>query len=527
MPSASRPWWRDAVFYEIYVRSFADASGDGVGDLAGIQSRLDHLVDLGVDAIWLTPFYPSPMADHGYDVADPRDVDALFGTLGDFDALVADAHARDLRVLVDVVPNHSSSAHPWFVEALATGPGSPARDRYLFRDGRGPDRASPPNNWDSNFGGPAWTRVPDGQWYLHLFAPEQPDLNWRHPDVRTDYEQTLRFWLDRGVDGFRIDVAHALFKDAELPDAPRASLDLMADRLAPTPVYNQPEVHGVYREWRRICAERPQDPVLVGEVWIGDSEVVADYVRADELQLAFNFRVLFAPWDPQRLREAIERSIGSLAAVGAPPTWVLGNHDVERQVTRYGGGERGLRRARAAILLLLALPGPVFLYAGEELGLPEVNLPDEVLQDPIWERFGHTLRGRDGCRVPLPWNGDEAPYGFAPAGTATWLPMPDDWADRTVAAQWEDPASTLQLYADALRQRRSEPALGDGALEWNDSRPDVLDFVRPHPERPLRIVVNLSEKAIDLPAGAVLASSDELTNDRLPPDTAVWVRSDD
>jgi alpha-glucosidase len=523
MPSATNPWWRDAVFYEIYVRSFADSNGDGVGDLAGIRDHLDYLIELGVDALWLTPFYPSPMADHGYDVADPRDVDPVFGNMDDFDALVAAAHAKGLRVIVDVVPNHSSDAHPWFVEAIAGGPESPARARYLFRDGRGPDGSLAPNNWDSVFGGSAWTRVADGQWYLHLFTPEQPDLNWRHPDVAADYERTLRFWLDRGVDGFRIDVAHGLFKDAALPDASTSSVDLMADRLAPTPMWNQPEVHDVYREWRRICAENTRDPVLVGEVWIGDSSVVADYVRPDELHLAFNFRLLFAQWKPQLFRSAITKSIESLRRVGAPPTWVLANHDVVRQVTRYGGGEDGERRARAAIVLLLALPGPVFLYAGEELGLPEVELPDGALQDPIWERSGHTIRGRDGCRVPLPWAGERPPFGFASPGTTTWLPMPAEWATHSVAAERADAGSMLRLYADALRRRRTEPAFGDGVLEWEISHDDVVDFTRPHATRALRCIVNMSTEAIDLPDGDVLLVSGPLDGHRLPADTAVWL----
>jgi alpha-glucosidase len=527
MPNArnpqSRPWWRDAVFYEIYVRSFADANGDGVGDLAGIRARLDHLVDLGVDALWLTPFYPSPMADHGYDVADPRNVDPLFGDLTGFDALVTDAHDKGLRLIVDVVPNHSSNAHPWFVQALAEGPRSAARDRYLFRDGRGRKGSDPPNNWDSVFGGSAWTQVGDGQWYLHLFAPEQPDLNWRHPDVAADYEQTLRFWLDHGVDGFRIDVAHGLFKDPALPDAPGSSLDLMADTFVPTPTWNQPQVHDVYRHWRSICAADPREPVLVGEVWIGDPSVVADYVRPDELHLAFNFRLLFARWKPQLIRNAIETSIDSLSTVGAPPTWVLANHDVVRQVTRYGGGESGARRARAAILLLLALPGPVFLYAGEELGLPEVELPPEALQDPVWERSGHTIPGRDGCRVPLPWSGERPPYGFAPPGTTTWLPMPDDWGAYTVAAEHSDQDSMLRLYADALRQRRTQPALGDGALEWLEGPSDVLDFTRPDATRAIRCILNMSAQAIDLPDQEVLLSSGGLPDRQLPPDSAVWL----
>src|SRR4051794_23066521 len=451
MHGGSAVWWRDAVFYEIYVRSFADANGDGVGDLAGIRGRLDHLVDLGIDAIWITPFYRSPMADHGYDVADPRDVDPVFGDLAEFDYLIADAHDRGLRVVVDIVPNHCSIEHPWFREAIANGPGSPARERFLFRPGRGQSGSEPPNNWQSVFGGGAWTRVADGEWYLHMFTPEQPDWNWRHPDVKADHEQTLQFWLDRGVDGFRIDVAHGLFKAADLPStATGSSLDLLADRLEPTPMWNQPEVHDVYRRWHAICAAYDDESVLVGEVWIGDPKVVAAYVRPDELQLAFNFRLLFSDWSHSAYRRAIEDSLRDLQTVGAPPTWVLTNHDVQRQVTRFGGGDIGLHRAKAALLLLLALPGPVFIYQGDELGLPEVLLPDEALQDPVWERSGHTIRGRDGCRVPMPWSGSSAPFGFSPGRARPWLPMPNDWADLTVERQQNDPGSTLSFYRAAL-----------------------------------------------------------------------------
>jgi alpha-glucosidase len=393
------------------------------------------------------------MADHGYDVADPRDVDPLFGTRTDFDDLVAAAHARGLRVLLDIVPNHSSNAHPWFRQALSDGPGGPARERYFFRDGRGLAGAEPPNNWQSVFGGAAWTQVGDGQWYLHLFTPEQPDLNWRHPDVAADFERTIRFWLDRGADGFRIDVAHGLFKDPGLPDtATGSSLDLLADRFSPTPMWNQPEVHDVYRRWHAVCARYEQSPVLVGEVWIGDPSVVAEYVRPDELHLAFNFRLLFSEWDGPAYRRAIDQSLSQLHSVGAPPTWVYGNHDVQRQVTRFGGGSLGASRARAATLLLLALPGPAFIYQGDELGLPEVELPDEALQDPVWVRSGHTIRGRDGCRVPIPWAGPSAPYAFSPVDTATWLPMPPDWGALGVEAQQADPQSMLSFY-------RSRPQL--------------------------------------------------------------------
>jgi alpha-glucosidase len=514
------PWWRTAVFYEIYVRSFADSTGSGVGDLNGIRSRLDHLVGLGVDALWLTPFYPSPMADHGYDVSDPRGVDPMFGTLADFDDLIGAAHERGLRLTVDIVPNHYSSAHPWFVEALASAPGSAARERFMFRDGRGPQGAEPPTNWVSSFGGPAWTRVPDGQWYLHLFAPQQPDLNWRNPEVGEDMERTLRFWLDRGVDGFRIDVAHGLFKAVELTDNPAGlSPDLMSETVEPTGMWNQPEVHDVYRRWHAICAEYAHEPMLVGEVWLGDAAQQALYVRPDELHLAFNFRLLFSGWDPEQMSDAIERSTRELQAVGAASTWVLSNHDVVRHPTRYGGGAIGRQRARAALLLILALPGASFLYQGEELGLEEVQVPDEALQDPIWEITGHALRGRDGCRVPLPWSGTVPPYGFTD-GDRTWLPQPEDWGPVTVSAQDHDPDSMLAFYREALAAR---PRSLDtrSPLAWN-RRDSVLDLGVPGAPG-IRVVLNLGTAPVPLPDGDVLLTSDPLSGGMLPPDTAAWL----
>jgi alpha-glucosidase len=514
------PWWRTAVFYEVYVRSFADAGGSGVGDLRGIHDRLDHLAALGVDALWLTPFYPSPMADHGYDVADPRDVDPMFGTLADFDDLLAAAHQRGLRLTVDIVPNHYSSAHPWFVEALASPPGSAARERFMFRDGRGAGGAEPPNNWQSTFGGPAWTRVPDGQWYLHLFAPEQPDLNWRNPEVGDDMERTLRFWLDRGVDGFRIDVAHGLYKAVDLPDNPAGlAPDLMSESAVPTGMWNQPEVHDVYHRWHAVCDSYAHSPVLVGEVWIGDATQQARYVRPGELHLVFNFRLLFSGWDSAGMRQAIESSTHELLAVGAASTWVLSNHDVVRHPTRYGGDVVGLRRARAALLLILALPGAAFIYQGEELGLEEVDLPDAALQDPIWERSGHTQRGRDGCRVPLPWSGEVPPYGFTTADRS-WLPQPADWGPLTVQAQHDDADSMLGFYRSALA-RRPRTLDTTAPLIWN--RTDgVLDLtVAGAPG--IRIVVNLGADPVALPAGDVLLASGPVTDGKLPTDTAVWL----
>jgi alpha-glucosidase len=524
--TVAEPWWRNAVCYEIYVRSFADSTGDGVGDLAGIRGRLPHLRELGVDAVWLTPFYRSPMADHGYDVADPRSVDPLFGDLAEFDRLLDTAHACGLRLVVDIVPNHSSEQHPWFREALASAPGSAARDRYVFRDGRGPDGSLPPNNWESVFGGAAWERVPDGQWYLHMFAKEQPDLNWRNQDVVADYDETLRFWLDRGVDGIRIDVAHGLVKDALLRDNPGPySADPLGHGPEDTHSWNQPEVHAIYRRWRRLLDSYPGERMAIGEVWVRDDEDVARYVRPDELNLAFNFRLVRTDWGAALFRTAIESALRAMGGVGAPATWVLSNHDVVRHVTRFGDGELGLRRARAALLLLLALPGAVFLYQGEELGLPEVtDLPESALQDPIWQRSGHTQRGRDGCRVPMPWSGDEPPFGFGPPGTVPWLPQPASWSALTVERQERDGSSPLALYRTALRLRRELPAFR-GAFRWCEAAADVLAFSRGDGAGELVCVVNFGPAGRPLPRGeVVLCSTGHVRDGVLPGGSAAWVR---
>jgi alpha-glucosidase len=533
---ADTPWWRRAVIYQVYVRSFADSDGDGIGDLPGVRSRLAHVADLGVDAIWLNPFYPSPQADAGYDVADYRDVDPRFGSLADFDALVADAHRLGLRVIVDLVPNHTSSEHPWFRAALASPPGSPERARYLFREGRGPGRDLPPNDWQSVFGGPAWARVADpdgdgsgGQWYLHLFAPEQPDLDWTNGEVRAEFESILRFWLERGVDGFRIDVAHGLAKDPAMPDLAGGHA-VSGPAASGHPYWDQVAVHEVYRQWRRVSDAYGRDIVFVAEAWVDTPEQLARYLRPDELHTAFNFDFLLAPWDGAGLRAAIDSSIDALAGVGAPPTWVLSNHDVVRHVTRYGGGEIGRRRARAAALLMLALPGGAYVYQGEELGLPQVtDLPDEVLQDPTFLRTGGADRGRDGCRVPLPWSGDEPPFGFGPPGSGStpWLPQPVEWASLTAERQASDPHSMLSLYRDALRIRKT---VGDAPLAWIlvglGAGGDVLAFRR---GPGFACVVNLGEEPVDppaelaMPGARVLLASGPLDADgRIAGSTAVW-----
>ncbi|MFD3556460.1 glycoside hydrolase family 13 protein [Streptomyces goshikiensis] len=520
--AANSGWWRDAVIYQVYVRSFADSDGDGVGDLRGVRTRLPHLARLGVDAVWLTPFYVSPQADGGYDVADYRAVDPLFGDLADADDLVRAAHAQGLRVIVDVVPNHTSEEHVWFRAALAGEPG--ARERYWFRPGRGADGAEPPNDWESVFGGPAWTRVPDGDWYLHLFAPEQPDLNWDHPEVAGEFDSVLRFWLDLGVDGFRVDVAHGMVKAPGLPDIGRGAQATLIG-TEPLPFFDQDGVHAIHRSWRRLLDSYGDGRIGVAEAWAPTSERLALYVRPDELHQAFNFRFLNCPWDPAAMRTVIDESLAATASVGAPTTWVLSNHDVVRHVTRYGGGERGLARARAAALLMLALPGSAYVYQGEELGLPEVtDLPDGVRQDPAFHRTAGQDGLRDGCRIPLPWSGTEAPYGFGDGGS--WLPQPAGWAGLSVEAQTGDPHSTLELYRAALELRRALPGLGSpdaGPLGWLSAPEGVLLFSRPG----FACTVNTLGTPVELssPGRPVLSSAPVETDGRtvlLPPDSCTW-----
>jgi alpha-glucosidase len=540
LPTRSAPWWRDAVIYQVYIRSFADGDGDGVGDIAGLRSRLPYLRDLGVDAIWINPWYPSPMVDAGYDVADYRDIDPTFGTLAEAEVLVRESHEHGIRVIVDLVPNHTSDRHEWFQAALAAAPGSAERARYWFRPGRGEHGELPPNDWRSRFGGSAWTRVTgaDGrpaEWYLHLFAPQQPDLNWDNPEVVAEFESILRFWLDRGVDGFRIDVAHGLAKHPELPDVGPVDDDDVRDH----PHWDRDEVHEIYRGWRRVSDGYDGERKFVAEAWVDDPERLARYVRHDGLHTAFNFDFLVCPWDARELRGVIDATLAAHGAVGAPPTWVLSNHDVVRHVTRYGRAETGFARtdaqrlygspvdlelgtrcARAAALLSLALPGGAYVYQGEELGLWEVeDIPEPLLQDPSWKRSGRT---RDGCRVPLPWSGDAAPFGFSPEQAAPWLPQPAAWKDVTADGQSADPESMLELYRAALRIRREHPALGDGTLVWDEAAPEhALSFAR---EPGFRCVVNLSARAIALPAHReVLLASAPLDGGRLPADAAVWL----
>ena len=537
-PASDHDWWRTAVVYQVYIRSFGDADGDGLGDIAGLRQRLDHVAGLGVDALWINPWYPSPQADAGYDVADYRAIDPAYGTLEEAEILIREAHDRGLRVLLDIVPNHTSDQHPWFQAALAGD--SDARARYIFRPGRGEDGTLPPNDWTSGFGGPAWTRVPDGSWYCHLFTPEQPDLDWTNPEVLAEFEDVLRFWFDRGADGFRIDVAHALAKAPGLPDAGDRATELLD--LEPHPAWDQDPVHEIYRGWRKVADSYDPPRVFVAEAWVRENDRLALYLRPDELHTAFQFDFLMTPFRAEHIRRAIEEARHTTQEIAAPVTWVLSNHDVTRHVTRYArsqpdhqvanGWERkrwadeapdlelGLRRARAALLLLLALPGSVYLYQGEELGLPEVEeMPDEVRQDPWFEQSGRTEVGRDGCRVPLPWSGDAPPYGFSPTDAAEpWLPQPDDWQALTVAAQESDPTSTLQLYREALRLRRG--CWPDAAeLEWAEAPAGVVAFRRGRTQ----CWLNAGEDPVPLPVGDVVLSSSAGASDVLQPGCAVWL----
>jgi alpha-glucosidase len=523
--ATSQPWWRDAVIYQVYPRSYADADGDGIGDIDGIRAHLDHLSRLGVDAIWMCPWYPSPMADAGYDVADFRDIDPVFGTLAGAEALITEAHAAGIRIIVDIVPNHISSEHVWFQKALAD-PDSPERELFWFRPGRGEHGERMPTDWAGEFGGTTWTRAPDGAWYLHLFTPEQPDLNWDHPRVRAEFEDILRFWFDRGVDGIRIDSAALLVKDHGLPPVVEGR---------PHPFHDLDEVHDVYRGWRRVADSYPGDRALIGEVWMPEVDRFANYLRPDELHAAFNFDFLGCAWDPELMRACIDRTLHAHERVGAPPTWVLSNHDVTRHVTRYGRAdttfsfdnnldgtpvdlELGTRRARAAALLSLSLPGATYIYQGEELGLWEnEHIPVEEFQDPMWARRGHS---RDGCRVPLPWSGDEPPFGFSTA--RPWLPQPPEWKDRTVQAQTGDPNSMLELYRSAIALRRREGALHRPEMTWLRSAPGALAYRRGNL---FACVLNMSGAPIALPDHRTcLLSSGPLDGVLLPPDTAVWLR---
>jgi alpha-glucosidase len=537
-------WWRDAVIYEVYPRSFADANGDGIGDIAGIRARLPYLHALGVDAIWITPWYRSPLADGGYDVADYRAIDPRFGTLEEAEALIAEALETGIRTIIDVVPNHVSDQHPWFQAALGADRGSPERARFWFRPGKGADGSIMPTAWRSNFSGTTWTRTTDhdgrpGDWYLHLFSTHQPDLNWDHPDVRREHEQVLRFWFDRGAAGVRIDSAALLVKDPDLPEEPLAPAVALPGRHPNT---DRDELHDIYRSWRAIADGYPGTRILVGEVWLPDVARFAAYLRPDELHTAFNFDFLAQPWDAAAMRDSIDRTLAAHAPIAAPATWVLSNHDVTRPVTRLGRDDSsfaflakrqgvptdlalGRRRARAAAMLVAALPGALYIYQGDELGLDEVSdLPADRIEDPMYHRSGGKDPGRDGCRVPLPWSGVAAPFGFSPAGSAAepWLPQPAGWATLTVEAQERDPGSMLSLYRTMLAIRRQDADLRTADLAWLHAPAGVLLFRRG--ERFL-CLTNVSATPVDLPPDAApMLTSAPLVAGRLPVDASAWLR---
>ncbi len=569
----SPDWWRDAVIYQIYPKSWADADGDGYGDANGVRARLRYLADLGVDAIWFSPFYRSPDNDGGYDVADYRDIDPRFGTLAEVEALIAEAHDVGIKVLVDIVPNHTSSEHRFFQAALGTAPGSPEWARYHVARGRGVDGALPPNNWRCVFSGDAWSPIadaagrPTGFWYLHLFDSTQPDVNWDNDDVIGEFDETLRFWLDRGVDGFRIDVAHGLVKvpgfldsegSIEVRDADGMLLDVL-----PEPMWDQPGVHDIYRRWRAIANTYTPERIFVGEIWVGTAHRLADYLRPDELHTGFNFPFLRCNFRADEMRVVIDDSLRNDRAVGAPTTWVIENHDVPRAVNRYALNDRGRTghpeegehrleyrvltthldeslertgrdRARAAALLMLALPGSTYLYQGQELALDEVtSIPVEERRDPAWFRSGGSDGLRDGCRVPMPWVRSGATFGFS-AGPSAWLTQPAHWRDLSAEAQTDDPASMLSLMRTALRIRRSSPVLGDGEMTWRDDLAlgdAVLAFERPARggAAAILVVCNTGSEPVTVPQPGVILASSRPTLERLasndvvvPADTAVW-----
>ncbi|KQO64443.1 alpha-glucosidase [Curtobacterium sp. Leaf261] len=565
-PAAGRAdWWRTAAIYQVYVRSFADGNGDGIGDLAGVRSRLGYLQSLGIDAIWFTPWYRSPLADGGYDVEDYRRIHPDFGDVAEAESLIAEAAALGIRTIVDVVPNHVSDQHAWFREALASEPGSDARARFWFRDGLGPDGDLPPGNWPSSFSGTTWTRTtnPDGtpgQWYLHLFTPEQPDLNWGHPDVRHEHEEVLRFWFDRGVAGVRIDSAALVAKDPALPE--------IDGEYTPGqhPNLDRDELHDIYRGWRAVADEYTEaaaldpadhlgDRVLVGEIWLADLDRFALYLRQDEIHMAFNFDFMARPWGAIGFRAAIEETLAVHDRVGAPATWVLSNHDVTRPVTRFGRADSafsfdtkrfgtpsdlvvGARRARAAAMLAAALPGALYVYQGDELGLPEVeDIPLDRLEDPMHFRSEGVDPGRDGCRVPLPWTTAGASAGFSPAGASAepWLPQPADWARYSVEAEDDDPDSALALFRRVLAIRRGDTGAGNdlrhGTFAWADATAapvdaDIPDTVVAFRRGTLLHLTNCGTTAVPLPPtteAEVLLASGPLPDHTLPADTSVWL----
>ncbi|WP_394647923.1 alpha-amylase family glycosyl hydrolase [uncultured Sphingomonas sp.] len=518
------PWWQRGTVYQIYPRSFQDSDGDGVGDLAGIERRLDHVAALGVDAIWLSPIFPSPMADFGYDVADYCDVDPLFGDLAAFDRVLAAAHGRGLKLLLDFVPNHTSDRHPWFVDSR-TGRDSTKRDWYIWRD-PAPD-GGPPNNWISDFGGSAWEYDPvSGQYYLHAFLASQPDLNWRNPAVKAAMFDAMRFWLDRGVDGFRIDVLWHIVKAEGFPDNPpnpywRPGIT-ERDRLIQRHSTDQPEAHAIAAEMRALADSYGADGqarVLIGEIFLPNDAHARWYGTPDrpQVHLPFNFQLIENAWDAATLRTMIAAYEASLPPYGWP-NWVIGSHDAARIAARVGEPQ-----ARVAAMLLLTLRGTPTLYQGDELGIGKVDIPADRVRDPQELRQPGIGIGRDRSRTPMPWDG--APF----AGFSTvepWLPLNPDWHTRNVAAQERDPASMLALYRHLLALRRAHPALSVGGMHLLDAADGVLAYERRHGDEVLRVALNLTQDAKPLPfAGTVVLSTlDGATSDTLRANEGMIVR---
>ncbi|MFT8593483.1 MAG: glycoside hydrolase family 13 protein [Bifidobacterium sp.] len=587
-------WWKQASVYQIYPRSFKDSTGSGLGDIRGITSKMDYLQHLGVDAIWLSPFYPSHLLDGGYDVDDYRNVDPRLGTMDDFSAMVDAAHTRGIKVVVDIVPNHTSMYHPWFQEALNSSKGSAARDRYIFRDGRGEHGELPPTNWTANFGGPAWKQVADGQWYLHLFTPGQPDLNWKNEEVRQDFLKTLRFWCDHGVDGFRVDVAHGLAKDLDRDDLDAWDVDVF--KPIPSdgsdPVYDRNEVHEIYREWRKVFNQYDPPRFAVAEAWVNPDRQYL-YASTKELGQVFNFEFAKKNWIRDEMHDAIDEGIAAADKAGSTSTWVMSNHDVPRSASRYAlpqipspghmhqisldwllrdgksyveNRELGTRRAKAAILLELALPGSAYIYQGEELGLFEVpDIDWDELEDPTALRTNRadSSKGRDGCRVPLPWVADDASedergdgfarkgsFGFSPSddpsgvpsGSASdeaqthhpHLPQPMWFKDYAVDVEDGDATSMLSLYRKALSIRHDLKVF-DTEFAWlpEDTASDIADgadgskggVIAYRRSNGWANLTNFGSQAAALPKGKVLLASGPLTDDgKLPQDTSVWMQ---
>ena len=540
--SSKQEWWRHAVIYQIYPRSFADGNGDGMGDLPGVLSRLESLKELGIDAIWFSPFFTSPQKDAGYDVSNYTDIDPRFGTLADFDALLAKAHAHGIRIIIDLVPNHSSDQHPLFQAALRADKGSPERDMYVFREGK--DANTPPNNWQSVFGGPAWTQVEDGQWYLHLFDSSQPDFNWANPKVEQFFHDVLRFWFDRGVDGFRVDVAHSLVKDPALPDIEEVSSSMTGSDSAPKeekphPFWGQEGVHEVIRGFRKVANEY-EDRAMCAEAWILPLSKMAKWVRPDEYHQTFNFAYLETPWDSAKLRDVVDESLREFGNVGAPSTWVLSNHDVIRHVTRMaydkvpkqGDGigpsypqpdeARGQRIGRAATAFMLGLPGSSYIYQGEELGLPEhTTLDASFREDPTFFRTKGERVGRDGCRVPIPWESDKPAYGFNNTGKS-WLPQPENYRRYARSEQRGVAGSTLELYRQLLKIRK-EFNMGLGNLKWVEELCDETTLA--FDNSGVRVIANFGG-TVNLPGGELLATTqhDLTVEGVLEHDQVAWIR---